>query len=70
LTAFIEECGSGFAAVFLVEDFHRDAFQLSHASSECLEERPSLWIDAVCYHGKIERFLPRQAWKRLFSIFY
>ena len=62
LTAFIEECWSGFAAVLLVEDLHRDAFQLSHTGSECLEERPGLWIDAVCYHGKIESFFPRQAW--------
>ena len=62
LAAFIEESWGGFAAVFLVQDFHRNAFQLSHASSECLEERPCLWVDAVCYHGKIEGFFPRQVW--------
>jgi len=62
LAAFIEECWSGFAAVFLVEDLHRDTFQLSHTGSEGLKERPGLWIDAVCYHGKIESFFPWQAW--------
>src|SRR5205823_14332863 len=61
LTAFVEECGGGFAAVFFVEDFHRDAFQLSHACPQRLEQRPCLWRDAVCYHGKIESFVPRQA---------
>src|SRR6266571_3035146 len=61
LTAFVEECWSGLTAVPLVENFHRDPFQLSHSSPQRLEKRPCLWIDAVCYHGKIESFLPRQA---------
>src|SRR6266568_4237954 len=61
LAAFVEECGGGFAAVFLVEDLHRDPFQLSHPGPQRLEKRPCLWRDAVCYHGKIERFFPRQA---------
>src|SRR2546425_3179262 len=37
LAAFVEECWGGFAAVFLVEDFHRYAFQLSHAGPQRLE---------------------------------
>ena len=37
LAAFIEEGGERFVAVFLVQDFHSDTFELSHASSECLE---------------------------------
>ena len=37
LAALIEEGGQRFVAVFLVQDFHSDTFELSHASSECLE---------------------------------
>jgi len=37
LTAFIQECWSGFATVFFVEEFHRHAFQLSHACPQRLE---------------------------------
>ena len=62
LTALVEESGRGFATVFFVENLHRDPFQLSHTSSQCLEERPCLWMNAICYHGKIESFFPWQVW--------
>jgi hypothetical protein len=34
---------------------------LSHPGPQRLEKRPCLGRDAVCYHGKIEGFFPRQA---------
>ena len=62
LTALVKEGGRRLAAVFFVQHLHRHAFQLSHAGSECLEVRPGLWENVVCYHGKIEGFLPWQVW--------
>ncbi len=68
LTAFIKEGGRRLATVFFIKDFHRHTLQLSHSGSERLEERPCLWMNAICYHGKIESFFPWQVWNACYPV--
>jgi hypothetical protein len=37
LAAFVEESRKRLVTMLLVQDFHRDAFQLAHTGSKCLE---------------------------------